>query len=434
MILTNDKDIDGLINTVDSFYDYLNNQNGKLNIEKTVKNKKIKVLEDKLFNLIDRYKQERVQNVKVFGEMMIVCEKLSDGFTEDRITLKSNDSKINYISKTINNMCDRLDKSLLNTTNILNEYENRNFLNVVDKDVFRGGELYNVLNGLEFLHSGMVNRIKTSYRNGLALEMESNHLKDEVGFLSKSTQQQAVAIEETAASVEEITNTIIGNKNTSLEMSNYGKEVIKAAKLNLSLANETTTSMDKINIATEYVYDSVGAISQIAFQTNILSLNAAVEAATAGEAGKGFAVVAQEVRNLASRSADAAKQIESLMDQLKEQTTKGKISANQMIDEYTKLNNNITKTFNLVDDVVTASSEQAIGIDVINNSIQNIDKSIQINSSTADRVSIIAQQTYEMAHNLVVSNENLQFKGKEDINIREKNKSSNYTGIDKRKI
>ena len=94
MLFSNDKDIDALILTVDSFYDYLNNQNGQLNIKKTVKNKKIKILEEKIFDLIDRYKEERVQNIKVFGEMMIVCEKLSDGYSDDRIVLKSNDSKI----------------------------------------------------------------------------------------------------------------------------------------------------------------------------------------------------------------------------------------------------------------------------------------------------------------------------------------------------
>lgn len=420
MFFSNDKDIDALITTIDSFYDYLNNQNGQLNICKNVKNKKMKILEDKLFHLIDRYKEERVQNIKVFGEMMIVCEKLSDGYSDDRIVLKSNDSKINYISKTINNMCDRLDESLQNVTTILNEYENRNFLHKVDKTIFRGGELYNVLNGLEFLHQGMVDRVSISFKNGLSLEHASDNLKNEVGFLSKSTQNQAIAIEETAASIEEITNTIIENKNISLQMSQYGEEVTKAAKLNLSLANETTSSMDEINVATEHVFNFVGVIAQIAFQTNILSLNAAVEAATAGEAGKGFAVVAQEVRNLASRSAEAAKEIESLMDQLKSQTTKGKVSADQMIEEYSKLNDNITKTFNLVDLVVTASTEQAIGIETINNSIQDIDKSIQINSSTADKVSHIAQEAHNMAHHLVKSNESILFEGKEEILEKEK--------------
>lgn len=130
--------------------------------------------------------------------MMIVCEKLSDGYSDDRIVLKSNDTKINYISKTINTMRDRLDESLQNTTKVLKEYEDRNYLNKVDKTVFRGGELYNVLNGLEYLHSGIVDRIKMTYQNGINLENGSNHLTNEVSALSNSTQQQAVAIEETA--------------------------------------------------------------------------------------------------------------------------------------------------------------------------------------------------------------------------------------------
>ena len=88
-------------------------------------------------------------------------------------------------------MCDKLDQSLQNVTYILSEYENRNFLNKVDKTVFRGGELYNVLNGLEFLHRSMVNRVTVSFKNGIALEKHSDTLQQEVDFLSKSTQNQA---------------------------------------------------------------------------------------------------------------------------------------------------------------------------------------------------------------------------------------------------
>jgi len=101
-----------------------------------------------------------------------------------------------------------------------------------------------------------------------------------------------------------------------------------------------------------------------------------------------------------------------------------------MIEEYSKLNDNITKTFNLVDSVVTASTEQAVGIETINNSIQNIDKSIQINSSTAEKVSDIAQEAHNMAHTLVKANENILFEGKESIIKEEKTIKSNYISIE----
>ena len=110
------------------------------------------------------------------------------------------------------------------------------------------------------------------------------------------------------------------------------------------------------------------------------------------------------------------------MDQLKAQTIKGKVSADQMITEYAKLNDNITQTFDLVDTIVDSSTKQAAGIETINSSIQNIDKSVQLNSSTADTVNNIAQETYTMAHELVVINESILFEGKDEIGQKVKNK------------
>ena len=431
MFFSNKKDIDNILETLNHFEEYIKGDLNDLSFNDTFEHKKLKNIEDKILNIANHLKSQRTQDLKVYGEIMLVCEKLSDGYTDDEVIETSSDEKINYIAKTINQTVERIDNSLQKVTKILNEYENSDFRNSVDETLFRGGELQNLLKGLNNLQDGITQRIQQGYRIGLALEYESSSLKNEAINLSNSTQQQAVAIEQTAAAVEEISANISSNTSTAVKMSSYSEDLRESANTSLSLLKSTTKSMTNIDNSTACVDDAIGVIAQIAFQTNILSLNAAVEAATAGEAGKGFAVVAQEVRNLASRSAEAAKTIESLVTQLKEQTQIGKDSSVNMENEYNNLNNKITQTLELVENIVTASKEQGIGILQINNAIQHIDQATQINATITDKVKHIAVQSFNIAEQLVSSNEEVQFIGKEDIQIR-KNSSDNYNGENRR--
>ena len=431
MLFSNKKDINSILDTLGHFEEYIKGDINDLEFNSDFENKKLKQIEDKILSIASHYKNQRTQDLKVFGEIMLVCEKLSDGFTDDEIIEFSSDEKINYIAKTVNQTVTTIDNSLQKVRVILNEYENNDFRNNIDKSLFRGGELQNLLVGLNNLQDGITKRISQGYRIGLALEYESSVLKNEAISLSNSTQQQALAIEETAAAVEEITVNISSNTSTAIKMSSHSEDLRESANKSLSLLNSTTDAMTNIDNSTTSVDDAIGVIAQIAFQTNILSLNAAVEAATAGEAGKGFAVVAQEVRNLASRSAEAAKTIEDLVTQLKEQTQVGKDASVTMETEYKNLNALITKTLSLVENIVTASNEQGKGIEQINNSIQDIDHSTQINASITDKVKHIAIQSFNIAEQLVASNEKVQFIGKEEIQIR-KNSSDKYNGENRR--
>ena len=202
-------------------------------------------------------------------------------------------------------------------------------------------------------------------------------------------------------------------------MASYGNEVKNSVNLGQNLANQTTTAMDDINNEVDLISEAISVIDQIAFQTNILSLNAAVEAATAGEAGKGFAVVAQEVRNLASRSAEAANEIKTLVTNANEKANTGKKIADEMIDGYTGLNDNISKTIELISDVESASKEQLAGIEQINDAVNSLDQQTQQNAHIASQTHDVAVQTDTIAKLVVTNADEKEFNGKHDVKAKD---------------
>merc|ERR1711991_1111997 len=199
-----------------------------------------------------------------------------------------------------------------------------------------------------------------------------------------------------------------------------GQTVKSAVHTGQNLATKTASSMDEINTEVNAINEAITVIDQIAFQTNILSLNAAVEAATAGEAGKGFAVVAGEVRNLASRSAEAAKEIKNLVESAATQADSGRNIANDMINGYEKLNENISKTTQLIESVAHDSAVQKEKIEQINETISKIDNATQENAKVACETDIVAQQASDIAQTIVEDAGGKKFDGKNDIKIRKK--------------
>ena len=198
-------------------------------------------------------------------------------------------------------------------------------------------------------------------------------------------------------------------------MADYGNKVKTSISLGQELANKTVVSMEEINTQTSAINEAITIIDQIAFQTNILSLNAAVEAATAGEAGKGFAVVAGEVRTLASRSAEAAKQIKNLVENAQRKTQEGKDIASDMIKGYTQLNENITITLDLIQNVTTASKEQSTGMIQINDAVNNLDQITQQNAQNASSANEIAQKTLLISNTIIEQADAKEFNGKDSI-------------------
>ena len=291
----------------------------------------------------------------------------------------------------------------------------------------RGGVFERLVVGINTLQGSITQMLVDNKTNGLTLDESSDILLSNVNKLNQSSNAAAASLEETAAAIEEITSNIRNNTENISKMASLSNEVTASAKQGETLANQTNIAMDDINTQVTAINDAITVIDQIAFQTNILSLNAAVEAATAGEAGRGFAVVAQEVRNLASRSADAAKEIKLIVENATNKANQGKNIASNMIEGYKLLNTNISHTINLISDIQNASKEQLLGIEQINDAVNQLDQQTQQNAMVASQTHDVAVITDQIAKFVVSSADEKEFLGKKEVKGRSINVNTKTT-------
>ncbi len=337
--------------------------------------------------------KELINNVKD------VVYHVKAGKLDVKVEKSTSNTSLNELKDILNEMIETIKENVncdINTIlTHLEEYAKLNFMNKIPN---ANGNVSKGLNNLCNIITQMLQKNKV---NGLELQSSSKVLLENVDILNRSSNETAVSLEETSAAIEEITSTVTNNTIRISEMSNHSEELSTSIKKGQELASSTVTSMDQINEQTQAIAEAITVIDQIAFQTNILSLNAAVEAATAGEAGKGFAVVAQEVRNLAARSSEAAKEIKELVENATQKTDNGKQIADNMIQGYEKLNENILKTTKAISDIAEASNEQKTSIEQINDVITRLDHQSQKNASVANQTHGIAEKTSNIAKTIL---------------------------------
>jgi methyl-accepting chemotaxis protein len=407
-----------ILNNLDSIISFLNNDTNsieKFDFQSSGYNKQIKEKLDLICEILSKRNDDELL---IYGEIMLVAEKMMQGnFTDIISHTNTSNIKLNYIAKTINSLNYSLRNNIAQIENVLNEYNKHNYLNKLNSESVKN-DFRVLFKGVNSLQRTITEMLVENKSNGLSLDDSSNILLKNVDKLNISSNDAASRLEETAASVEEISGNIKNNTANIAKMALLSLEVQESASKGETLGNETTNAMEEINKQVNSINEAISVIDQIAFQTNILSLNAAVEAATAGEAGKGFAVVAQEVRNLATRSAEAAREIKILVGNATSKANYGKEIANDMIEGYKQLNLNITNTNNIIKDIQTASKEQLLGIEQINDAINQLDEQTQQNAA-------VAAQTYNIAiltdaiSKLVINNANAkEFVGKDSVQAK----------------
>ncbi len=219
--------------------------------------------------------------------------------------------------------------------------------------------------------------------------------------LSVRTEQQASSLEETASSLEELTSAVRQNTDNARQANTLAVSASDVARKGGAVVAQVVGTMGSINESAKKIADIIGVIDGIAFQTNILALNAAVEAARAGEQGRGFAVVATEVRNLAQRSAAAAKEIKGLIEDSVDKVNTGSVLVDQAGATMEEIVASIRRVTDIMGDIANASHEQSAGIEQVNQAISQMDQVTQQNAALVEEAAAAASSLQERAVELV---------------------------------
>jgi methyl-accepting chemotaxis protein len=219
--------------------------------------------------------------------------------------------------------------------------------------------------------------------------------------LSSRTEQQASSLEETAASMEQLGATVKQNADSAQQANQLAKSASTIAVQGGEAVSQVVSTMKDINDASRKIADIIGVIDSIAFQTNILALNAAVEAARAGEQGRGFAVVASEVRNLAGRTAEAAREIKSLISASVQRVEQGSSLVDKAGATMTDVVGSIQRVADIMGEISSASREQAMGVSQVGEAVAHMDQVTQQNAALVEEIAAAASSLKAQANDLV---------------------------------
>lgn len=258
----------------------------------------------------------------------------------------------------------------------------------IDKDF--AGIYEEVKNSVNETISGLRTMVMGMNDTSLQISSSANEIQSGNNELSQRTEQQASSLETTAASMEEITGTVKHNADNARESSTLAAQAKTISERGVEVVRDAIDAMESISESSVRIEEIIQVIDEIAFQTNLLALNAAVEAARAGEQGRGFAVVATEVRDLAGRSSDAAKQIKQLISDSVERVSRGTSLVNDAGKTLDDIADSISRVTQIMGEIAHANQEQAVGIEQVNRAITQIDEVTQQNTALAEQTAAVA--------------------------------------------
>ncbi len=338
---------------------------------------------------------DRTQQVRIEEEIQDIVNAAQAGDLSRRITAETSEGFVQRLSHGINDMVDVSERIINDTVATLGAMSAGDLTRAIEAD-YEGsfGQLKTDVNntiGKLTEVMGQISNSASSVLNG------SQEIAQGNTNLSERTEQQASSLEETASGMEQMTSTVRQNADNARQADQLAASAREQAEQGSLVVSNAVSSMNEITASSKKIADIIGVIDEIAFQTNLLALNAAVEAARAGEQGRGFAVVASEVRNLAGRSATAAKEIKDLIQDSVAKVEEGSSLVDESGKTLEEIVQSVKKVSDIIAEIAAASTEQADGIEQVNQAISQMDEMTQQNAALVEQAAAASESMGEEA-------------------------------------
>lgn len=342
--------------------------------------------------------KDRTDEVNTEMEIQSIVDAFQQGDLNRRISTQEKQGFFLTLSQGINEMVSEVSSSLDDINNVMSALSHGDLTKTITNN-YQGtfGDVATNVNDTIQQIGQIVGEIRNSADE---VNSTSSEILDGNNSLSARTEHQAAALEQTASSMEQITSTVKQNSENAQQANTLSASAGDLADKGGQVVDSAIEAMQEINSSSEKIAEIIGVIDEIAFQTNLLALNASVEAARAGEQGRGFAVVATEVRNLAQRSATAAKEIKDLIQDSVQKVDAGSELVNRSGDTLKEIVLGVKKVGDIVGEIAAASQEQTTGIEQVNAAVTSMDETTQQNAALAEQTSAASVSLSERSNDM----------------------------------
>jgi len=341
------------------------------------------------------------KDLELIKDVASISDKVNAGFYIYKVTKTANDPMLEKLKLNFNNMLQSTEDNLFTIMSAINSYGKSDFTHRIEKvGVGNIGSMVSAVQTLGINFSEIMAMIISAGNN---LKEKTSILSETSSTLFNSAKNQASHLESIVKNIESVSKNVKSSYTEMESMLFLANETKRTTEDGNSYAKNVYSAMEEISNSTDLISQSIESIEQIAFQTNILSLNAAVEAATAGEAGKGFAVVAGEVRNLANRSAEVAKEINLIVNKAEENVSKGKYIIEKVVEGFGNVLIKTDETAFAVNIVAEESKKQMIEINNIHKSIDETNNMVQDDMNTIININEVSKKSLQIAEDFIIA-------------------------------